>query len=175
MIETPRLILRAPTDADRDAIAAVNCDPRVNAWLGAAIDRAASDAGVDRINAHIAQHGFGYWAAELKAERQVIGLIGLSRVADILPVAPGVEMGWRLAHRVWGQGLASEGAAAALAWAFAHLPEPEILAFTAETNLASQTVMRKIGMTADPARDFGHPVLAADHPLYRHVVYAARR
>jgi RimJ/RimL family protein N-acetyltransferase len=175
MIETPRLILRAPTHADRDAIAEVNCDPRVNTWLGANIDRAASDAGVDRVIAHIDRDGFGYWAAELKAEGLVVGLIGLSRVADVLPVAPGVEMGWRLAHRVWGRGLASEGAAAALAWGLANLPEPEILAFTASTNLASQTVMRKIGMTADPARDFDHPVLSPDHPLHRHVVFTARR
>ena len=35
--------------------------------------------------------------------------------------------------------------------------------------------MRRIGMQADPARDFDHPRLAADHPLLRHVVYVARK
>ena len=35
--------------------------------------------------------------------------------------------------------------------------------------------MRKIGMVADPSRDFDHPRLAPDHPLNRHVVYTARR
>jgi hypothetical protein len=35
--------------------------------------------------------------------------------------------------------------------------------------------MRRIGMTPDPARDFDHPRLAEDHPLRRHVVFAAKR
>ena len=48
-------------------------------------------------------------------------------------------------------------------------------AYTAATNLASQGVMRRIGMVADPSRDFDHPRLTEDHPLRRHVVYTARR
>jgi RimJ/RimL family protein N-acetyltransferase len=174
MIETPRLILRGFRDADLDDFAAVNTDPRVYAWLGGPMDRAASDAIAARINAHIDAHGFGLWAAELKATGRVIGFIGLARVEG-LPVSPCVEMGWRLTPETWGQGLASEGAKAALDWAFANLDEAEIVAFTADTNLASQAVMRKIGMIHDPARDFDHPRLAQDHPLRRHVVFAARR
>ena len=49
------------------------------------------------------------------------------------------------------------------------------MAITAETNLRSQAVMRKIGMTHDPARDFDHPRLAEDHPLRRHVFFSVRR
>jgi RimJ/RimL family protein N-acetyltransferase len=48
------------------------------------------------------------------------------------------------------------------------------VAFTAETNLASQAVMRRIGMLPDPALDFDHPRLAQDHPLRRHVVWTVR-
>ena len=76
---------------------------------------------------------------------------------------------------MWELSSSSEAAKAALAWGFANLDRDEFLAFTADTNLASQGVMRKIGMVADPARDFDHPRLAADHPLLRHVVYVARR
>lgn len=176
MIETGRLVLRPYREDDRDAFAALNGDPRVGAWLGGVQDRAASDAMMDRINAHIAEHGFGLWAAERKADGRLIGFVGLAVVkAGALPLGPAIEMGWRLIPEAWGQGLATEGAAAALAWAFANLDAPEILAFTAETNLASQGVMRKIGMVADPSRDFDHPRLAEDHPLRRHVVYVARR
>lgn len=175
MIETDRLILRPYREDDREAFAALNADPRVGAWLAGTLDRAASDAMMDRINAHIAEHGFGLWGAERKADRRLIGFIGLAVVkADALPIGPAIEMGWRLVPEAWGQGLASEGAAAALAWAFANLDAPEIVAFTADTNLASQGVMRKIGMVADPSRDFDHPRLAEDHPLRRHVVYAAK-
>lgn len=176
MIETPRLILRRFREDDREAFAAMNGDPRVGEWLGGTSDRAASDATLDRINAHIDEHGWGLWAAARKSDARVVGMIGLSTVkADALPVGPAVEMGWRLVHEAWGQGLASEGAQAALDWGLAHIDTPEIIAFTASTNLKSQSIMSRIGMTPDPSRDFDHPRLAHDHPLRRHVVYARRR
>ena len=176
MIETERLILRGYREDDREAFAALNGDPRVGAWLAGTQDRAQSDAMMDRISGHIAAHGFGLWGAETRADSRLVGFVGLNTVkASDLPVGPAVEMGWRLIPETWGQGLASEGAAAALAWGFAQLDAHEIIAFTADTNLASQGVMRKIGMVHDAARDFDHPRLALDHPLRRHVVFAATR
>jgi RimJ/RimL family protein N-acetyltransferase len=176
MLETPRLILRAFRETDRASFAALNGDPRVGDWLGGTLDRAASDALIDRISAHIAEHGWGLWAAERKADNRLVGMIGLSTVkADALPVGPAVEMGWRLSPDAWGGGYAMEGAKAALDWGLKNLEVPEIIAFTAESNLRSQAVMIRIGMAPDPSRDFDHPRLAEGHPLRRHVVYAARR
>jgi len=175
VIVTDRLVLRRWTDADRPAFAAINGDSRVHDWLGGPISAEASDALIDRINAGIDLQGFGLWAAERRTDGRLAGMIGLSRVAaGDLPVGPCVEIGWRLHPDVWGQGLASEGARAALDWGFGPGALTEILAFTAETNLASQAVMRRIGMAPDPARDFDHPRLAPDHPLRRHVVWTAR-
>jgi RimJ/RimL family protein N-acetyltransferase len=176
MIETPRLTLRPYAEADRAAFAEINGHPDVGRWLGGVLDREASDALMDRISAHIAEHGFGFWAAERKADSRLVGAIGVLVVKEgALPLGPAIEMGWRLHPDVHGQGFATEGAAAALAWGFANLPVDEIVAFTAETNLASQAVMRRIGMAPDPSRDFDHPKLADDHPLKRHVLYAAKR
>jgi RimJ/RimL family protein N-acetyltransferase len=176
VIETERLILRGYREADRDDFAALNGDPRVGAWLAGTLDRAQSDAMMDRINAHIAEHGFGLWGAERKADGRLIGFIGLTTVkAGDLPAGPAIEMGWRLIPQAWGQGLASEGAAAALAWGFANPDADEIVAFTADTNLASQGVMRKIGMRHDPARDFEHPRLAVGNPLRNHVLFTIDR
>jgi RimJ/RimL family protein N-acetyltransferase len=175
MIETERLILRPFREADREPFAAINGDPRVSDWLGGPIDRAASDALIDRINGQIARDGFGFFAAERKADGRLVGAIGLQVIRPELPPAPGVELGWRLSPDVQGQGLATEGAAAVLAWGFAHTDRPELIAFTAATNLRSQAVMRRIGMVHDAARDFDHPLLGEDHPLRRHVVFAARR
>ena len=174
MIETERLILRAFRDADRASFAALNADPRVADWLGGVRDRAASDDLVDRINERIARLGYDFWAAERKSDGVLVGMIGLRMELDD-PPAPCLEMGWRLAYAAQGQGLATEGAAAALAWGFAHQPVDEILAWTATSNLASQAVMRRIGMTPDPARDFDHPRLPEASPLRRHVVFAAKR
>jgi RimJ/RimL family protein N-acetyltransferase len=174
VIETARLILRAFRDEDREAFAAINGDSRVADWLGGVRDRAASDALIDRINAGIMENGYDFWAAERKADGLLVGMIGL-RMELHDPPAPCLEMGWRLAVAAQGQGLATEGAAAALAWGFSTQPVDEILAWTAKTNLASQAVMRRIGMTPQPERDFDHPRLATGHPLRRHVVFAARR
>lgn len=176
MIETERLILRAYREEDREPFAALNGDPRVGQWLGGTSDRAASDATMDRINLHIAEHGWGLWALERKADSRLIGFAGLATVkAGALPVGPAVEMGWRLIPEAWGEGFATEGALAALAWGRRNIDAEEIIAFTAQINAKSQAVMTRIGMVADPARDFDHPKLAEDHPLRRHVVYTARR
>ena len=174
MIETERLILRAFRDEDREPFAAINGDPRVGDWQGGPISREQSDAMVDRINAQIAADGFGCWAAERKADGRLVGMIGLRR--NVGPPAPtALELGWRLSPDAQGAGLATEGAKAALDWGFANLDADEILAWTAATNVRSQAVMRRIGMRHDPSRDFDHTALAEDHPLRRHVVFAATR
>lgn len=175
MIQTDRLILRAYREEDRSDFAALNGDPHVGAWLGGTLDRAGSDALLDRFNAHIAEHGWGPWAVERRSDGRLIGMTGLASVSETLPVGPAIEVDWRLIPAAWGQGYASEAAKAALDWGFANLDQDEFLAFTADINLASQGVMRKIGMVADPSRDFDHPNLATDHPLNRHVVYVARK
>lgn len=173
-IETERLLLRPFREDDREPFAAINADPRVNEWLGGPITREMSDTVIDRCITQIATDGFGFCAAERKADGRLVGMIGIRR--NVGPPAPtAVELGWRLAVDAQGSGLATEGAQAALDWGLTNLPDEEILAWTASTNLRSQAVMRRIGMTADPARDFDHTGLAPDHPLRRHVVFAARR
>ncbi|MBO9547796.1 GNAT family N-acetyltransferase [Caulobacter sp.] len=174
MIATDRLVLRPAVDADRDAIAALNAHPQVGAWLGGVRDRTESDAFVDRVQAHEFQHGFGFWAVERKADRRLIGMTGVWWVPPEMEMPDTVEIGWRFHPEAWGQGYATEAARAALAYGFEALKLPEIIAFTARTNLASQGVIRRIGMIHDPARDFDHPGLAEDHPLRAHVVFVAK-
>jgi RimJ/RimL family protein N-acetyltransferase len=175
VIETDRLTLRPAVDADRDAIAAMNAHPRVGEWLGGVRDRVESDAFVDRVMAHEAEHGFGFWVVvERRPEARVVGMTGVWWTPPEVGLGRIVEIGWRFLPEAWGQGYATEAARAALAYGFETLRLPEIIAFTTRTNLASQSVMRRIGMRHDPARDFDHPGLAEDHPLRPHVVYVAR-
>jgi RimJ/RimL family protein N-acetyltransferase len=174
MIQTTRLRLRPFCEADREPFAAINGDTQVNAWLGGAIDRAASDATLDRISAHIREHGFGFWAAERNADGRLVGMIGLRWAPPELPLGRVLELGWRLAPDCWGQGLASEGARAALDWGFRELSATEIFAVTAASNHRSRAVMERIGMAERPEHAFDHPLLAVDHPLRRHVVFATR-
>jgi RimJ/RimL family protein N-acetyltransferase len=69
-----------------------------------------------------------------------------------------------------GHGYATEAERAAVAFGFDHLRLPEILAVTTATNLRSQAVMRRLGMTRDPADDFDDPTVP-EGPLRRNVVF----
>lgn len=173
-LETPRLLLRPWRDADVDAFAAMFHDPKVMEFLMPA-DRPAIDATVGRIRAHFDQHGYGWWAAELKATREFIGFIGLVHIPFEAHFTPAVEVGWRLASAYWGQGYATEGARAALAAGFARLGLAEIVSLTVPANRRSWRVMQRIGMRRNPADDFDHPRLAAGDPLRRHILYRIDR
>lgn len=56
------------------------------------------------------------------------------------------ELGYRLKRTEWGQGLATEGAAALLRWGFDQGGYDRITASTMAVNLGSRRVMAKIGM-----------------------------
>ena len=170
-LTTDRLILRPWRAADLAPFAALNADPAVMAHFPAPLTREESDAMVGRIRAFMAAEGFGWWAVEAPGEAPFIGFIGLFRPAFQTHFTPCVEVGWRLAKDYWGRGYASEGAREALRFGFENLGLAEIVALTTTTNARSQAVMRRLGMTRDPADDFDHPRLADGHPLQRHVLY----
>lgn len=168
---TRRLVLREWRDADREPFAALNADPEVARFLPAPLTRAESDALVDRIEAHFARNGFGFWAVEIKGGEPFIGLLGLAAAGFDAPFTPAVEVGWRLARQAWGRGYATEGASAALDFGFGPLGLDEIVSFTVPGNVRSRAVMERLGMTHDPADDFDHPSLPEGHPLRRHMLY----
>jgi RimJ/RimL family protein N-acetyltransferase len=168
---TARLILRRWRDADREAFAAINADPRVMRFFPAGLSRAESDELVDRAEAHFAAYGFGPFAAELREIGCLAGFIGLVVPSFEAHFTPSVEIGWRLDAAVWNQGLATEGAREVLRFAFEELRLREVVSFTVPENLASRRVMEKIGLARDLAGDFDHPRLPEGHPLRRHVLY----
>jgi RimJ/RimL family protein N-acetyltransferase len=172
-----RVTLRPWCDADLAPFAAINADPRVMAHFVAPLTREQSDASAGRVRAAMAaQGGWGWWALDLPGIG-FAGFTGLSRVAFAAwfnpPDRPVIEVGWRLDPAAWGRGYATEAARLALAYAFDTLGERSVFAFTAPANLASQRVMARLGMR--PAGNFGHPRIAVDHPLHRHLLFRADR
>ncbi|MGL4339637.1 MAG: GNAT family N-acetyltransferase, partial [Rhodoglobus sp.] len=85
---------------------------------------------------------------------------------------PTVEIGWRYARQAWGRGYATEAASAVLSFAFGELGLPELVSFTAVSNMRSVAVMERIGMMRDGI--FEHPSLPVGHRLRPHVLYRVR-
>ncbi len=173
-VETSRLILRRWQPADREPWAAMNADPDVMRYFPQPLDRAGSDALLDRLDGMFGQYGYGFWAVELRATGEFAGSIGLALQDYPAPFTPATEVGWRLARHAWGHGYATEGARASLRFAFEHCGLSEVVSTTAVPNEPSQAVMRRLGMTRDPAEDFDHPRVPAG-PLRRHVLYRLSR
>lgn len=172
---TERLLLREWHDADREPFAEMNADPRVMEHFPSVLSRAESDDLVDRIVAHWAEEGHGLWAVERVEDGAFLGFTGLARPSGPPDMPPFVEVGWRFAVDAWGHGYATDAARAAVAWGFETLGLDEIASWTTRGNVRSQAVMRRIGMTHDPADDFDHPRLPAGHPQRRHVLYRLAR
>jgi RimJ/RimL family protein N-acetyltransferase len=168
-INTERLVLRDWRESDLAPWAAMNADPEVREHLGPLLTAEHAEASVRSFQDDLNHNGFGFWAVEVRVSGEFIGFAGLDPVDDGMPFT-GVEAGWRLARSAWGHGYATEAALAALAYGFATVGLPEIVAVTSATNLRSQAVMRRIGMTTDPAEDFDDPEVEQG-PLRRQVLY----
>jgi len=172
-VRTDRLVLRRWQDADREPFAAMNADPEVMRHFPARLDRASSDAFVDRIEDLFGVQGYGLWALEVIATGAFIGFTGLHPMPDGVPGAGGVEVGWRLSRDAWHHGYATEAARAAVGVAFDGAGLPRLWSMTAVRNEPSQAVMRRLGMA--PHARFDHPRLPPGHPLRPHVAYGLTR
>jgi RimJ/RimL family protein N-acetyltransferase len=167
---TSRLRLRQWRDADVNPFAALNADPEVMRHFPGCLTRDQSEELATSIRATIDRQGWGLWAVEVAAGPSFIGFVGLNRPRFNAHFTPAVEVGWRLARASWGNGYATEAAAAALSFGFEQLDLGEIVSFTAPVNERSIRVMRRLGMRREPADDFDHPNVS-DGPLRRHVLY----
>lgn len=172
-IATDRLQMRRWLESDRAPFAALNGDPETMRFFPSTLDRAASDALVDRIELLFDQQGYGLWALEVARTGEFIGFTGLNPMPADVPGAGGMEIGWRLARHAWHQGYATEAARAGLDVAFDGVGLDEIWSMTAVLNEPSQAVMRRLGLT-EVAR-FDHPKVPQGHPLRPHVVYHMAR
>ncbi len=172
-ISSERLVLRDWRESDLSPWAAMNADPEVREHLGPPLTADHAMASARSFQHDLDHNGFGFWAVEVRASGKFIGFTGLDPVGDGLPFT-GVEAGWRLARSAWGHGYATEAATVALEYGFVTVGLSEILAVTTTTNLRSQAVMQRIGMTYDPVEDFDDPE-AAEGPLRKQVLYRKLR
>src|SRR5690242_4324985 len=130
MLETPRLILRHWQESDLEPFAKMNADPKVMEFFPSPLIKAESDSLTKKFEAHFSEHGFGLFAAELKATHEFIGFVGLNIPTFEAHFTPCVEIGWRLAANHHNKGYATETALKVLEYGFNELGLKEIVSFT---------------------------------------------
>lgn len=138
------------------------------------LSRRESDALIDEAETYFETRGFGLWAVERKWDGRLIGYNGFGTSEFDAPFCPAVDIGWTLARHAWGRGYATEGAIAAVDYAFDHIGLDEVVAHTTHLNERSRAVMDRLGMSHDPADDFDAPWYPPGHLLRRFVLYRLR-
>jgi RimJ/RimL family protein N-acetyltransferase len=170
-IRTRRLLLRRWTDDDREDFAQISANPEVMQYRLAPLSRQESDALIDQIEASFDENGFGLWTVERLEDGRLLGFTGFGTSDFGAPFCTAIDIGWTLARDVWGHRYATEGAVAAMDFAFDELQLNEVVAHTTQLNERSQAVMRRLGMTHDPGDDFDAPWYEIGHPRRRFVLY----
>ena len=165
IVTTERLGLRRMTFDDRPAIARILQDPvAMKAYEHAFTDQEV-DEWIERQIGRYAQYDHGLWAVILTGSGELIGQTGLTmQDTDRGQV---LEIGYLFARKYWHCGYATEAAEACKRYAFDRLNANEVYSIIRDTNLPSQRVALRLGMT--PVGRFVKHYYGVDmpHDLYR--------
>jgi RimJ/RimL family protein N-acetyltransferase len=142
-LETPRLILRLPRMEDFDAWAAFLEDEVATKYIGGRQVRAAAWRTFMCMCGAWNMTGVAMFSVIEKATGKWVGRLGPWNPDGW----PEPEVGWGIAREHWGKGYASEGAAAAMDYAFDVLGWTRVIHCIDPQNLASQGVARRLGST----------------------------
>lgn len=148
-LETPRLTLRRMTEADVDALVALDSDPEVMRYLTGGVPTPREDI-ENRVMPLFLSHyttyaHYGFFAAIAPESGEFLGWFHFRPPHE--QDVPGIEIGYRLKRSAWGRGLATEGTRAIVKHAFEELGETRVIAKTLKANRASQRVMEKSGLS----------------------------
>lgn len=145
VLSTERLNLRTVESGDAPFYLELVNDPSWIANIGdrgiRTVDgaRTAIEEGPMAMQARL---GYSLYVVERRSDGAAMGLCGLIK-RDILP---DTDIGYAIAPPYWGHGYAYEAAAAVVQHARGALGLPRLLAITSPGNLASNALLRKLGM-----------------------------
>lgn len=145
-LKTPRLSLRPLTTEHRHALGQIYADPDVARYIGG--DRLTTEAIDYQISGFAAEwyeRGYGQSAVFHKETGDFLGRIGL----HYWPNWNEIELGYILGKSAQGQGFATEGSEAWIAWAEANKDIPYIIANIHPDNAASIHRAEKLGFSYD--------------------------
>jgi RimJ/RimL family protein N-acetyltransferase len=162
-LRTDRLALRRFTPADLAWLAELHSDREVTRHLGGVKNRAQTEVLLNsRILRYYDEHpGLGVW---MTVERSTDTPIGVHLLNHIRGESI-IQVGFTLARTAWGKGFATEMAEAVLQYGFVDLGLTRIAGMANLENLASQRVLRKIGLERKGERAFPDPHYVAQGPM----------
>jgi RimJ/RimL family protein N-acetyltransferase len=142
ILETERLLLRPLCGDDFEDYAALCADPEVARHLARGVfSREQAWRHLAFLIGHWQMLGYGMWALTERETGTFLGMTGFAEPDGW----PGFELAWMLARRFWGRGYATEGARAALDYAFAVLKKPRVISLIHPANHASIRVAERLG------------------------------
>lgn len=145
VLETKRLFLREMEQSDFDSLCQILKDEEtMYAYEGSFSDLEVQEW-LDKQLARYHKYGFGLWAVILKETGEMIGQCGLTmqqwKNTELL------EIGYLFQRAYWHKGYATEAAKACKKYAFEDLQAKEVCSIIRDTNIASQKVAIRNGMT----------------------------
>ena len=140
-LQTRRLLLRPPRLEDFDAWAGFLDDEVATTFIGGRQSRSMAWRTFMCMCGCWHMTGIAMFSVIEKATGKWVGRLGPWHPEGW----PQEEIGWGIAREHWGKGYASEGAAAAMDYAFYVLGWPEVIHCIHEDNEASKGVAKKLG------------------------------
>lgn len=142
-VQTARLVLTPIRSEDVDDLVLLYGDPVVAWWTGP-WSRATIEAWTTNMVKRWSVDGVGKWVAHDRSNGSLVGRGGFTLFdldGDLV-----LELGWAVRDALTGRGYATEIGRAALEWAAAFFPGLPVVSFTEVHNVASQAVMRRLGL-----------------------------
>ena len=158
---TRRLVAHHLDDEDFDELSLMHSDPAVMATLGGVRTDEETCRFMREKMAHWQAYGFGYWMFRTKITDRFVGRGGIQHIE--VGGNDEIEVGYSVVADYWGQGMATEMAAALVAICFEQLDRTDIVCFTLVNNVPSQRVMQKVGFSYERTLNYDE----APHVLYR--------
>ena len=143
VLETDRLVLRALSAEDFEDYAAMFADPNVVRYIGSGkpLSRFSAWQNMAAAIGHWHLRGYGMWAIADRVTDELIGRVGFLNAEGW----PGFELGWTLRFQYWGHGYATEGAIAALDYAFDQLDRDHVISLIHPSNVRSIALAKRLG------------------------------
>ncbi|MDE5676446.1 MAG: GNAT family N-acetyltransferase [Phocaeicola sp.] len=145
IIETSRLQLREMSLSDMGALASILQDEKVMYAYNGAFDEEETMAWMQKQLRRYKDFGFGLWGVFLKSTNEMIGQCGITMQDYKAIQVP--EIGYLFAYSHWHNGYATEAAAACREYGFHVLHFNALYSIIRDTNLASQNVALRNGMS----------------------------